>query len=392
MSLLIDSIFSSVAFGHLMVDLLNGSRPVLLAFLSKSLGLTNASLALISTIYIVTASITQPLFGWLTDRYGPRWVAAGGMVWMMGFFSVAMFLPGYSSLACLVFASLGSAAFHPAGATQATLRGQSHFTGRETTAASMFFMFGQMGFFFGPIVSGPLLDAFGVMGLLIPAAILLPIGLNAAYQLRHTSRPAKTIAPAGKKATALTVTPVFIILLALVASTQAWAQQNMITFVPKYLADLGQPASVYGLVAGLFMGGSALGNVLGGTLADRYGKMRVAMTALVLASLPLYVVSQIGWSSWLYFLIPLSGALTGSVHSIVVVLAQRAIRGGMGLASGLTLGIMFSAGALGTLLSGPLADSHGFPLVFQMTSGLVLAAAFFVALLQRVRQPELAVA
>ncbi|MEW5827942.1 MAG: MFS transporter [Chloroflexota bacterium] len=392
MSLLIDSVFSSVALGHLMVDLLNGSRPVLLAFLSKSLGLTNAGLALISTIYIVTASITQPLFGWLADRYGSRWVAAGGLVWMMGFFSVAMFLPGYSSLVCLVFASLGSAAFHPAGATQATLRGRAHFTGRETTAASVFFMFGQMGFFFGPIVSGPLLDTFGVKGLLIPAALLLPLGLNAAHQLRHTSHPARGTTHPGEKVTALTVTPLFIILLVLVASTQAWAQQNMITFVPKYLADLGQPASVYGLVAGLFMGGSALGNVLGGTLADRYGKMRVAMTALVLASLPLYAISQIGWSSWLYLLIPLSGALTGSVHSIVVVLAQRAIRGGMGLASGLTLGIMFSAGALGTLLTGPLADSHGFPLVFQMTSGLVLAAAFLVALLQRVEQPELVTA
>jgi FSR family fosmidomycin resistance protein-like MFS transporter len=392
MTLLIDSIFSSVALGHMMVDLLNGSRPVLLAYLSKSLGLTNTSLAFISTIYVLTASITQPVFGWLNDRFGPRWVAGGGLLWMMGFFTVAMFLPGYSGLACLVFASLGSAAFHPAGATQATLRGRSHFTGRETTAASMFFMFGQLGFFFGPIVSGPLLDVFGVKGLLIPAALLLPIGLNAGYQLRRIPRPAKPAAFTGEKVTLLTVTPIFIALLTLIASLQAWAQQNMVTFVPKYLADLGQPASVYGLVAGLFMGGSALGNVVGGTLADRYGKVRVAMTALVLASIPLFVISRIGWSPWLYLLIPLSGGLTGSVHSIVVVIAQRSIRGGMGLASGLTLGIMFSAGALGTMLFGPAADSYGFPLVFQLTSGLVLLAALLLVFLQRVKQPELVTA
>jgi len=36
---------------------------------------------------------------------------------------------------------------------------------------------------------------------------------------------------------------------------------------------------------------------------------------------------------------------------------------------------MFSAGAFGTLLSGPLADTRGFPLVFQMTAGLVLTAS-----------------
>ncbi len=67
--------------------------------------------------------------------------------------------------------------------------------------------------------------------------------------------------------------------------------------------------------------------------------------------------------------------LTGSVHSIVVVTAQGVIKGGMALASGLILGIMFSAGAFGTLLSGPLADTWGFQPVFQMTAGLVLAAS-----------------
>ena len=107
MSLLFDSLFSSIALGHLMVDLLNGSRSVLLAYLSEPLGLTNANIALISTLYVWTASITQPVFGWLTDRFGPRWLAAGGLVWMMIFFMLAMFLPGKESLFLLVIASLG---------------------------------------------------------------------------------------------------------------------------------------------------------------------------------------------------------------------------------------------------------------------------------------------
>jgi FSR family fosmidomycin resistance protein-like MFS transporter len=149
----------------------------------------------------------------------------------------------------------------------------------------------------------------------------------------------------------------------------------MMTFLPKYLKDLGQAPALYGLIAGLFMGGSALGNVFGGQLADRFGKQRVAGIMLALASIPLFLISRVGWSPWLYMLVPLSGMLTGSVHSIVVVIAQGFIKGGMALASGLILGIMFSAGAFGTLLSGPLADSSGFPLVFQMTAGLVLLAS-----------------
>jgi FSR family fosmidomycin resistance protein-like MFS transporter len=373
MPLLFDSLFSSIALGHLMVDLLNGSRAVLLAYLSEPLALTNANIALISTLYVGTASLTQPIFGWLTDRFGPRWLATGGLLWMLTFYVLAMLLPGKNSLVFLVAASLGSAALHPAGAMQATLRGRTHYAGRETTAASFFFMFGQMGFFFGPIIAGPLLGAFGLYGLLLPAGLCLPVALNAGWQLRNT-RPAQSV---DKKESAIRLnrSTWFIITLATVAILQAWAQQNMMTFLPKYLKDLGQEPALYGLITGLFMGGSALGNVLGGQLADRFGKQRVVSIMLALASMPLFSISRVGWSPWLYLLIPLSGMLTGSVHSIVVVIAQGTIKGGMALASGLILGIMFSAGAFGTLLSGPLADNWGFPPVFQLTAALVLMAS-----------------
>ncbi len=374
MPLLSNSIFSSVAFGHLIVDLLNGSRPVLLAYLSGPLGLTNTTIGIVSTLYVWAASLSQPVFGWITDRYGPRWTGAGGILWMAVFFSLAMVLPGFLPLVCLVLASFGSAAFHPAGTMQATLIGRNLYAGRETTAASYFFLFGQAGLFFGPLITGPLLDNFGMTGLLLPAFLTLPIGLNAAQQLRGIpviQVPKQTAADAGSQP----VKAGYLVLLALVAAFQAWAQQNMVTFVPKYLSDLGQAASTYGLIAGLFMGGSAVGNVIGGNLVDRYSKRRVAASGLALASIPLFLISQVGWSPWLYLLVPLAGACTGSVHSILVVLAQRVIPGGMAMASGLALGFMFSAGALGTLLSGPLADTQGFAPVFQLTAGLVLVGS-----------------
>jgi MFS family permease len=236
-------------------------------------------------------------------------------------------------------------------------------------------MFGQSGFFLGPIIAGPLLGTFGLYGLLIPVGLCLPIALNAGWQLRHT-RPVQTAEAEGRLQVNRSIG--FIITLTSVAIMQSWAQQNMMTFLPKYLKDLGQAPALYGLVTGLFMGGSALGNVLGGQLADRYGKRRVASIMLAAASIPLYLISLVGLSPWLFVLVPLSGLLTGSVHSIVVVIAQGIIKGGMALASGLILGIMFTAGALGTLLSGPLADSQGFTLVFQLTAGLVLAASFVI--------------
>lgn len=378
LGILRNGVFSSIALGHFSVDLLNGTRPVSLTFLSTALGLSNTALAAISTGYVWAASASQPLFGWLADRIGTRWLASLGIIWMSIFFSLAMLITGPLSIACLILGSLGSAAFHPAGTMESTLVGRELYAGRETTAASIFFFTGQFGYFLGPIVSGPILERYGDVGLVSLAVLLLPVGWNAGWQLRdrHAAHSAHKMAEAANpRAGAGWKT---ITLLALVGALQAWAQQNMITFVPKYLHDLGQSPITYGLIAGLFMGGSAFGNVLGGNLADRFGKQRVAMTVLLLASIPLFFISQIGWSPWLYILVPLAGALTGSVHSIVVVLAQRALPMGMATASGLTLGFIFSAGALGTLLCGPLADKIGWPPVFLLTAGLTLGAALLM--------------
>jgi FSR family fosmidomycin resistance protein-like MFS transporter len=395
MNLILDALFSSIALGHFVVDLLNGQRSVLLVYWTETLGLSNTALALASTLYIWAASLSQPVFGWMSDRWHrPRLIAAGGILWMAGFFTLALLLPYQSALICLLLASLGSAAFHPVGVVHATLRGKAILAGRETTAASMFFLFGQGGFFIGPIVGGILLTRFGVHGLLLLSALAIPVGINALLQLRHAPNPqaAPVDRPASTKAGRMQAgvaraAPWFIAGLAAVGALQAWAQQNIITFLPKYLSDLGQPAAVYGLFAGLFMAGSAFGNVVGGNLADRYGRQRIAVAALALSSLPLFAIAGLGWSPVLYLVVPLAGLLTGGVFSIIVVSAQRVVPVGLATASGLTLGFMFSAGALGTLLCGPIADQYGWPPLFALTAMLVVVAAVITLFLRLDRPP-----
>lgn len=369
MSLFLDSIFSSIALSHFMVDTFNASRPVLLTYL----GLSEWEIALFSTIYIWTSALTQPFFGWVSDRMGPRWLASGGLLWMTVFYSAALFLPGKTGLACLIIAALGSSAFHPVGTVQATLRGRDLLKGRETTAASLFFMSGQLGHFIGPIMTGLILASYKIPGMFILPVVSIPIGLALLRQLRDNHqhpKPAQT-----KQANRAQAGVFFILILALVAALQSWAQANMVNLIPKYIKDLGQGATIYGSMSGLFMGGSALGNVLGGYFGDRYSKRFVASLVLFLAAFPIYAVSRIGWSQWLYFLIPLAGALTGAVHSIMVVFAQRIIPGGMALASGLILGFIFSSGALGLLYTGHLAELYGFPFVLTLTTGMALVAS-----------------
>ena len=189
MSLFYDSLFLSVAFSHFVVDVLNGQSSVLFAYLSGPLMLSNTALGLLSTAYTVSGALMQPIFGYVTDRVGPRWVVAGGVAWMGLAYTIGILTPGRTALVFLVLASLGSGAFHPAGTMQATARGRTHFVGQETTATSYFFLFGQVGLFAGPLVAGYLLDSYGIRGLLTLPALAVPIGLLAAWQLRQCSAP-----------------------------------------------------------------------------------------------------------------------------------------------------------------------------------------------------------
>ena len=354
MAILTNAILLSALLGHLSVDILNGQRPVLFTFLSVPLGLSISQLGIFSTAYTVAAALIQPVFGYVADRVGARWVMAGGILWMGIFYSVGLMVPGISGLVLLVVAGLGSGVFHPAGTMQATLIGRTVFKGRETTSASYFFFFGQIGLFAGPLLSGLILENSGTGGLLWVCTLMFPAAVYAAVSGRtlkkHNPAPVQEAAPA-------VVAPVRLLswglrAMALLAAFQAWTQQNMVTYLPKHLELIGKTPAEYGLLAALFMGGSAVGNVVGGNLADTFGKRKVASIALGLASIPITLIALVGWSEWLYLLVPLAGALSGSTHSIIVVLAQRLIPSGMGLASGLILGFMFSAGALGAMLSG----------------------------------------
>src|ERR1700752_5089330 len=77
-------LFLAIASGHFVVDTLNSIVPVLLAVLTVPLGLTNARIGLTLTLFTFAGSLSQPLFGWLADRFRgrPTVLAGVGAAWM----------------------------------------------------------------------------------------------------------------------------------------------------------------------------------------------------------------------------------------------------------------------------------------------------------------------
>jgi FSR family fosmidomycin resistance protein-like MFS transporter len=388
MRLLRHPVFLAVALSHFIVDVLNGQAGILLAVLSVPLGLTNADIGLIATIYSLVGSLAQPVFGWLADRHGSRWATAGGVLWMALFFSLVAVAPGYWPIVCLVVGAVGSAAFHPPGTMRAAQVGHLHMTGQVATAASVFFLFGQGGLSVGPAVGGVLIESLGRPGLLLITAITVPIGLFTAWQLRPApvppaaspARSAPVDAPAGRPDRM-----VFILVMAL-ASLRTAAQAILTTFAPKFFQDQGVSPAVYGAIVALYMGGSAIGGVFGGVLADRWGRRRTITLALLLSVLPFYFF-PLASGGWIFLLAVLAGLFNGAPHSVFITMAQRALPGRAAMASGLTLGLMFAAGALGAFLGGLAADLAGLALVLQSTAALALAAAGLSLAVQPERRP-----
>jgi FSR family fosmidomycin resistance protein-like MFS transporter len=257
---------------------------------------------------------------------------------------------------------------------EATLRGRYHLSGRETTASSIFFFFGAVGYSFGPVIGGPILDHWGPPGLILLLLFVVPVGLNVSLRFAAKEKTAKSRFddPISTKAPSLGQVIPFILLTAF----RAWTQAALVSFIPKYYNDLGYRPSVYGVIMAMFTAGVAIGGVAGGWLADRYGKRVVALWTLFLAVIPLTLFPFFSDTDWVYVILPIAGTLTGASHSILVVLAQRMMPGKMGTASGLVLGFTFTSGALGTLVSGFQADLTGFTPMFMTLAGFTLIAAF----------------
>lgn len=146
--------YVAVALTHFTVDVLNNSRTLLIAILALSLGLSNAQVALVALLYNVGSAVMQPLFGWLADRFGARWLVLGGIGWMILFYGLAALAGDWLALVALTVAGVGSGAFHPTG----TMVASQASTTRRTQATAYFFTAGQLGLFLGPVFAGILLQ------------------------------------------------------------------------------------------------------------------------------------------------------------------------------------------------------------------------------------------
>ncbi len=367
--------FVAAALGHFTVDFLNSQRPLLLAAFSVLFGLTNTEVGFYAMSATLMAALSQPLFGWLADRYGGRWIAGLSLLWMGVFYMLVGLWPDPRALWLMVLAALGSGAFHPQGAMNAAQAGGD----KRTLATSIFFTAGQTALALGPAIGGVLLATFGLSVMSVVGLMALPVAAFLWFHTPegHTAAEASVQASMRQEARgfgrgrrrwlyiAAFVTLVFL---------RSWAGHSNIAFLPKFLHERGWPQEMQGLALTAYMAASAVAVIFLGRLADDVGRRRVLTLGLGLAVVPVFLYPQTAGLSALLF-IALSGAFIGGVHSILIVMAQNLLPSRMALASGLALGFMFASGAIGQMITGVLADLWGLDTALRFLSVPLLAAA-----------------
>ncbi len=370
-------IFLSVSGGHFAVDVLNSTGAVLLAILKEPLGLSYAQIGTALTLYMLIGALAQPLFGWLADRVPGRLMllAAGSVLWMALSFTLVALAPTWGLLLpVFLLAPLGSALFHPIGASSAA----AAVPERAASATSIFFFSGQIGLALGPFLAGALAGHFGAPGLLpltlmaiVPAGLLLIAHRDEAYLLPHAQRSAARRAGSTWTAVGVSLVLAFVLLVAVRSSIQSVYQ----AYLPQLFQSRGWEPALFGLLAGVFMAAGAVGQLVTGNLADRYG-MRMAVVLPLLLGVPAGLIGILAPSLWGAFLgCAATGFLVGGQHSVLVVHAQRLLPVKQGFAAGLILGFTFATGAIGTWFAGQAADSVGLQTVLIGITLLGLPAA-----------------
>ena len=81
-SLLRNRALWTVMSGHFAVDHFSGLMPALYPLLVATFGFSIGQIGLLAAVYMTALSLTQPVFGYLADRIGTRWLSGVSVLWM----------------------------------------------------------------------------------------------------------------------------------------------------------------------------------------------------------------------------------------------------------------------------------------------------------------------
>ncbi len=374
------SMVAAVAVAHLLNDLIQAVLPAIYPMLKTEFQLSFAQIGLIALVYQITASLLQPFVGLYTDKHPlPYLLPIGMSITLLGIGGLAIASNFYMLLGSAVMIGIGSSTFHPEASRVARMASG----GRFGTAQSAFQVGGNSGSAIGPLLAALIIVPNGQSA----TAWFMGFALLAVFVLSRVSRWLVSEAKQAKKSqiaqtkglqgAVLYRALVVIAVLMLVKFTYIASMSNYYTFYLMQRFELSLAQSQVYLFA--FLAAVALGTFMGGPIGDKIGRKAVIWVSF-LGIIPFALFLPYVNLSTTIILSMLIGLIISSAFSAMVVYAQEALPGRVGLISGLMFGVMFGIGGIAAAALGILADHYGIIWVYKVCAFLPLLGLMTILL------------
>ena len=376
------AVLAAISICHMLNDVIQSLIMAIYPMLKEGLALDFSQIGLITFTFQFTASVLQPLVGYVTDRYPtPYSLVLGMSSSLMGVLLIAFATSYTAVLAAAALIGMGSSVFHPESSRVARLASG----GRHGMAQSVFQVGGNFGTALGPLFAAFIVLPYGqrsiawfsVAALL---AIVLLAGIGAWYgktlKLKRETHPSERQAIA--EATHGKVGRSIAILMALTFSKHFYLVSITSFFIFYLIHTYGLTVQQAQLHLFIFLGAVAAGTVIGGPIGDRIGARRVIWWS-ILGVLPFTLALPYVGLTGTAILSVIIGLILASAFPAILVYAQGLIPGRVGMVAGLFFGLAFGIAGIGAAFLGWLADVTSIDFVYHICAFLPaigLLAAF----------------
>ena len=366
-------ILFSIAFAHLLNDLLQAVIPASYPILKESYQLTFTQIGLITFSYQMAASILQPIVGLYTDKRPKPYSQVFGMVFTLAGIILLGFAVSFQLIIIsVILIGIGSSIFHPEASRISFLASG----GKRGLAQSIFQLGGNAGTAIGPLLVAlivvPNTQHYIVWFAIVAIIALFVLSRIAAwYQghliLRANKKAAIVLPDLSQSKIVFSV----VILLVLIFS-KFFYTASISSYFTFYLMDrfqLSVQDAQFHLF--LFLASCAIGTLIGGPLGDRFGRKYVIWFS-VLGAAPFTLMLPYVDLFWTGILSVVIGIIISSAFPAILVYAQELLPKKLGMVSGLFYGFAFGMGGLGSALLGNLADHTSIVYVYYICAYLPL--------------------
>lgn len=349
---------------HLLNDSLQAVIPAMFPILEESMGLTFTQLGLIAFALNMVASVLQPVVGYFSDRKPKPYALPIGMTFSLVGIAGLAFAPEYwMILVFVIFLGFGSAVFHPEGSRVSFMAAGP----KRGLSQSIYQVGGNSGQALAPLISAYILVPFGQRGaalfiLVAALAIFILMKISAWYKEQlvqeKLNNRKRVILSTMENLTKKQVGVALSLLLVIIFARSFYVISITNFYIFHLIKSYGLTIPQGQLCIFLFLALGAAGTFFGGPMADKIGRKNVIVLSLalpiplclLLPYVPLWAVILL--LSFIGFIIMLS-------FSVTVVYAQELVPSKIGTMAGLTVGLAFGMGAIGSVVIGILMDSIG---------------------------------